>query len=65
MVRGRLQQQEKSNSRICEGPLPGAPRCVFNTPIRKEREPSLTPTAAEGLRDGQQSIYQLVSRCGR
>lgn len=66
MVRGRLQQQEKSgDSPIYQGPLPGAPRCVFNTPIREEREPSLTPTAAEGLRDGQRSIYQLVSRCGR
>lgn len=66
MVRGRLQQQEKrGDSPIYQGPLPGAPRCVFNTPIWEEREPSLTPKTADGLRDGHQSIYQLVSRRGR
>lgn len=53
MMRGRLQQQEKNDDfLIYRGPLRGAPRCVFNTPIREEREPSLMPTVAEGFRDG-------------
>lgn len=47
-------------------PSQGLP-ALFSTPSsgRGEREPSLMPKAAGGLRDGQHSIYQLESRCGR
>ena len=57
--------REKRRLPHLPGPLPGGSPLCFQHSQLGEREPSLTPTAAEGLRDGQQSIYQLVPRRGR
>lgn len=60
---GDFSSERKScDSPVYRGPLPGGSLLCLQHPHREEREPSLTPTAAEGLRDGQRSIYQLVSR---
>ena len=66
MVRGRLQQQEKSgDSPIYRDPSRGLPAVFSTLPSVGRENPPFTPTTAEGLRDGQQSRYQLVPRRGR